>query len=590
MSNGTVTLDSDTLMRLEEASSDSGLVLVVLRHGAIQEHALPMQGTVLIGRDEDTGIAIPHRSISRRHASMRISRDGIAVADLGSRNGTFVGGQRIGSEHHPVREGDTIVFGEIACHLMRAHRSEFRSDVRVSADELDHRVVYEGERALRYDGSVSVLSILFDESSDDTLDDGIRAASSSIRDLDFYCVRRREHVDVMLVETDRHDAHIVGERIAKAIANIPHRARIGIATFPGDAPSPGLLTAAATLAARSSEQPGVYHAHDAVRILRFDDREIVIADPVMHRVFGLIERVAPTQLSVLFLGETGAGKEVAAHALHNLGPRKQYRMVEINCAALPENLLESELFGHERGAFSGATATKSGLFEEADGGTIFLDEIGEMSPTLQAKLLRVLETKRIRRVGGIDDRKVDVRVVSATHRDLLRAVERGEFRQDLLYRLEGMRIDIPPLRNRPHEIAILAARFVAEACRGAGRQPIAIAPAAMAALGRYSWPGNIRELRHALASAAVLAEGHEITLFDLPPAIRGDVHATAPRRTNDLPPDDIPLDEAVRRYERDRIERALEQCAGNQTQAARLLGIPRKTLVSKLKSLAMRRD
>ncbi|HET9484323.1 MAG TPA: sigma 54-interacting transcriptional regulator [Xanthomonadales bacterium] len=569
------------------ARGEASLVLVVLRHGAIQEHTLPRQGDVLIGRDDDSGVPIAHRSISRRHATLRVNSDEVTVSDLGSRNGTFVGGQRIGTEPRAVREGETIVFGEVACHLMVARRSEFRSDVRVSGEDFDRRVTYEGERALRYDGSVSVLSVMFDAGPDSTLEQGLRAVAGNIRDLDFYCVRRSEHVDVMLVETERDDAHEVAERIARAIEGIQHRARIGVATFPGDAPSPALLTAASTLAARSSDGPGVFHAHDAVRVLRFDDREVIIADPVMHRVFGLIERVASTGLSVLFSGETGVGKEVAAHALHALGPRKHHRIVEINCAALPENLLESELFGHERGAFSGATATKSGLFEEAHGGTIFLDEIGEMSPTLQAKLLRVLETKRIRRVGGLDDRKVDVRVVSATHRDLHRAVDSGEFRQDLLYRLEGMRIEIPPLRARRHEIAILAARFVAEACRGAGREPIAIAPAAMAVLESYAWPGNIRELRHALASAAVLAEGNEVTVADLPAAIRGD--AGSPRRRATEPPlDDMPLDEAVRHYERKRIERALEQCGGNQTQAARLLGIPRKTLVSKLKALANR--
>ena len=351
------------------------------------------------------------------------------------------------------------------------------------------------------------------------------------------------------------------------------------------APAPA---AAADLAARGAAGPGVYPATDAVRVLRFGDREVIVADRAMHRVFGLIERVAPTELSVLFTGETGTGKEVATTALHALGPRKRAPLVSLNCAALPEQLLESELFGHERGAFSGAVAAKPGLFEQAAGGTLFLDEIGEMSPPLQAKLLRVLETKRLRRVGGVDERAVDVRVVSATHRDLDREVATGGFRADLLYRLRGMQIELPPLRARPPELPIRAARFVAETLRAAGREVLPIADDAHAALRAYRWPGNVRELRHALTSAAVLAEGAAITAADLPETVRAGGGSSPGLRVSELGDDGLALDEAVRAYERDRIERAMAAVGGNQTQAAKLLGIPRKTLVSKLKILGLR--
>ena len=567
---------------------DEQRVLVVLRHGAIEERTLPPVGTLTIGRDETVDVTIGDRSVSRHHATLRIEADGVVtVADEGSRNGTTVGGRRVGREPVVVAERETLVFGDVACHLMTTRRSAFRSDLRLEAAEFDRRLVHEGERALRYEHSVSVLAIRFIPGDAEALGRALRAVSGNLTDLDLYVARDAEAVDVMLVETDRAEARVEADRLAAALADV-HPARIGVATFPGDSPSPALLAAAADLAARGAAGPGVYPATDAVRVLRFGDREVIVADRAMHRVFGLIERVAPTELSVLFTGETGTGKEVATTALHALGPRKRAPLVSLNCAALPEQLLESELFGHERGAFSGAVAAKPGLFEQAAGGTLFLDEIGEMSPPLQAKLLRVLETKRLRRVGGVDERAVDVRVVSATHRDLDREVATGGFRADLLYRLRGMQIELPPLRARPQEIPILAARFVAETLRAAGREVLPIADDAQAALRAYRWPGNVRELRHALTSAAVLAEGAAITAADLPETVRAGGGSSPGLRVSELGDDGLALDEAVRAYERDRIERAMAAVGGNQTQAAKLLGIPRKTLVSKLKILGLR--
>ncbi len=563
-------------------------VLVVLRHGAIEERTLPPAGTLTIGRDEAVDVTIADRSVSRHHATLRIEADGVVtVADEGSRNGTTVGGRRVGREPVVVGERETLVFGDVACHLMTTRRSAFRSDLRLEAAEFDRRLAHEGERALRYEHSVSVLAIRFVPGDAEALGRALRAVSGNLTDLDLYVARDAEAVDVMLVETDRAEARVEADRLAAALADV-HPARIGVATFPGDSPSPALLAAAADLAARGAAGPGVYPATDAVRVLRFGDREVIVADRAMHRVFGLIERVAPTELSVLFTGETGTGKEVATTALHALGPRKRAPLVSLNCAALPEQLLESELFGHERGAFSGAVAAKPGLFEQAAGGTLFLDEIGELSLPLQAKLLRVLETKRLRRVGGVDERAVDVRVVSATHRDLDREVATGGFRADLLYRLRGMQIELPPLRARPQEIPILAARFVAETLRAAGREVLPIADDAQAALRAYRWPGNVRELRHALTSAAVLAEGGAITAADLPETVRAGGGSSPGLRVAELGDDGLALDEAVRAYERDRIERAMASVGGNQTQAAKLLGIPRKTLVSKLKILGLR--
>ena len=568
---------------------DTAWVLVVLRHGAIEEHALPVDRPLRVGREEGVEIRINHRSISRVHASIEIVDGEVRVTDLESRNGTTIGRRRLGREPHPIAAGATIMFGDISCHLMIARTSELRSELRVEPDELDRRLAHEAERALRHEHTVSLLAVQIEPCDPQVLQRVLRSIVHQLRDLDVYAQRTANRIDVMLVETGRDAARAEAERLLAAVGASGPATRIGVACFPGDAPSVSLLPQAAANATEGASS-GVHVAGEAVRVLRFGELEVVVADPAMHRVFGLVERVAPSELGVLIRGETGTGKEVIAHALHALGPRRRQPLVAINCAALPDNLLESELFGHERGAFSGAATTKQGLFEQADGGTLFLDEIGEMPAPLQAKLLRVLETKRIRRVGGVTEIPVDIRLVSATHRDLDQQVANNEFRHDLLFRLRGLEIVLPPLRQRPHELALLAQRFLAEACRAANRAPLAISAGAMAVLEAHVWSGNIRELRHAMSSAAVVADGEVLHATDLPEAIRGRAKEAPPSSAVAADLGAMSLDEAVRAFERSRIERALEASGGNQSQAARILGIPRKTLVSKLKALGLRRD
>jgi len=285
-----------------------------------------------------------------------------------------------------------------------------------------------------------------------------------------------------------------------------------------------------------------------------------------------VRRVAQGTVSVLIGGETGSGKEVLARSLHELSGRKG-ELVAINCASLSETLLESELFGHERGAFTGAAAAKPGLFEVASGGTVFLDEIGELPPSLQAKLLRVLESRTVYRVGGLKPVKLDVRFISATHRSLVEEIAEGAFRQDLYFRVNGIMMTVLPLRERRDAIPRLAAGFLADAMPP-GRAPPRIAAATLAALVGHDWPGNVRELRTVMERAAVLCEGSELKighlLLDAPAARQPSTPTTAP-----APP-------LLEGDERQRILDALEACAGNQTRAAQLLGISRTTLVNKL--------
>ncbi|HET6585199.1 MAG TPA: sigma 54-interacting transcriptional regulator [Nannocystaceae bacterium] len=304
---------------------------------------------------------------------------------------------------------------------------------------------------------------------------------------------------------------------------------------------------------------------------------LVIEDRTMAGIYQLAERVAKSTINVLLLGETGVGKDVLARRIHAMSPRADKAFLPLNCGALSEQLLESELFGHERGSFTGAHEMKQGLLEAADGGTVFLDEVGELPMSVQVKLLRVLEERQVRRVGGIRSKPFDIRFIAATNRELGEAVHGGNFRPDLYYRLNGISLVIPPLRQRVGEIEELARRFVEESSVRAERtSPPTISSEAMAWLKSHSWPGNIRELQNTMERAVLLCNGDEITLDHLPPTT-GTTGKTGDHRAIDPDP------------ERQRILDALDKCAGNQTRAARLLGISRNTLLARLDAYGINR-
>lgn len=299
---------------------------------------------------------------------------------------------------------------------------------------------------------------------------------------------------------------------------------------------------------------------------------IVGRSDVMLSVFTLIETIAPTNSTILITGESGTGKELVARAVHFNSLRRDRPFVAVNCGALPEPLLESELFGHMRGSFTGASANKKGLVEVAERGTIFLDELGEMSPMMQVKLLRVLQERRFRRVGGTEELEADIRVIAATNQDLAKMVSDGRFREDLYYRINVIQVPLPPLRDRPEDVPLLAAHFLGKFREAIGKDIASISQEALALLEAYDWPGNIRELENVIERAVALERSPTILPESLPPHLQGGSNRHDGERT-ELPAEGIDLEAHVENVERDYIAQALKRAGGKQSKAAELLGM-----------------
>jgi two-component system response regulator PilR (NtrC family) len=319
--------------------------------------------------------------------------------------------------------------------------------------------------------------------------------------------------------------------------------------------------------------------------------EIVGRSPEMAEVFDMITRVAPSKASVLIIGESGTGKELVAKAIHNRSPRSARPFVPVNCTAIPETLLESELFGHMKGAFTGAVSKKRGLVEIAHSGTLFFDEVGEIPLSIQAKLLRFLQEREFRRVGGNEDQSVDVRVIAATNRNLEKEIEKGRFREDLYYRLNVIRMKLPPLRNREEDIPLLVNHFLEKFAEEQGKDIRRVSSLALRVLCNYGYPGNVRELENTIERCVTLERSDQLTAEHLPS--RFSQQAAEDRIVSeqvDIPPDGIDLNRATEEMERKLIGRALQITGGNRTRTARLLGITQRSLRYRLMKLGLEAD
>jgi two-component system response regulator AtoC len=556
-----------------DAPPGSAYLLVVENDSSSIFH-LPRTGDVVIGRASDCELQLEHASVSRRHASIRIDDGLMRLADLGSHNGTRVNGEPV-SESRTLASGDVAMVGDVVCVI---HVSTPSAPARSSYGEAGwrRRLAEELERAMTYRRSLAVLAVMVAE-----LPPG--ALAPALRLIDVVGHTDDGHTLILLPEAGRDEAHAIAAQIH---VHVP-RARIGMAVCPIDACDVDTILLAARAAARRAAPGACAEPAEGAMRIELGSREVLVADPAMVRVYALLERIGASDLPVLVTGETGTGKENAAYAVHHYSKRSG-PFIAVNCAALaPDSLVESELFGHDKGAFTGATAAKAGLFESANGGTVFLDEVGELPLAIQAKLLRTLETKKITRLGETRERSVDVRLVAATNRDLEREVTGGGFRRDLYFRLTGATVILPPLRDRRCEIPILARELLALACAKAGRGAMTLTAPAMQVLLTHAWPGNVRELRQAMDYVVVTAPDELVEPADLPERLGG-----APVGMSPVPPpvaeDEVPrtfqpLADEVRELERRRMTEALAATRGNRTKAAALIEMPIRTFTNKLK-------
>jgi transcriptional regulator with PAS, ATPase and Fis domain len=561
--------------------------LLVAHRDSVRTIPLAAGTSVIVGREPPADVAVPDKSLSRRHARFTlVAAEEVAVEDLGSTNGTRIGNKRV--ERARLRPGEEALLGAIAVSLHVVSGEEARPFGLESHEAFSAALDAEVARARFFARPFAVLMVRALASSERAASWAPRA-QKALRPIDRAALYGAEVMEILLPEATRDQALA----IARAVVAPPGAGSAlscGVAFFPA-ASSPEELIEASLEAMRraTAAQPVEAAANEAHRVLtaRRDPDELVMESPAMREVARTVAKLATAVIPVLLHGETGTGKEVVTRLVHEGGPRRDKPLVAVNCGAIPAELVESTLFGHERGAFTGAGQQQRGLFEAADGGTILLDEIGELPAPAQAALLRVLEEKRVRRVGATREIEVDVRVVAATHRDLAAMVEAGTFRRDLYYRLAVMEVTLPPLRERRGDIAPLAARFLAKAAKANARDVRAIAPEALALLARHAWPGNVRELRNVIERAVVVADGDTITPQDLPERMRGPGDA-APKAAEPSPSKG-PLKTRLERFERDVILEALRETNGNQTEAARRLEVPLRTLQHKISAHGIKR-
>jgi two-component system, NtrC family, response regulator AtoC len=530
------------------------LELFVISKGTMTTHALPDSGRVELGRSSACDITVYDESMSRQHAVLTIG-DVVMIEDVGSVNGTTVRGQKlVPNQPQPIVIGELVALGAASILLQQRTRTLHPRTIWTRPQfhaRLEEECARE-ERSktpfvlVRFDFGARVPPAYIEETLADL-----------VRDADIIGKQSDRCYQVLLLDTAPAQAEEALRRIDGALRTRKLKCQLASACCPRDGRSASELDAKAR----------------GVSVETATTPEIVVVDARMKDLYRLVEQIAISDISVLLLGETGVGKEVLARSVHRASGRAAGPFIELNCAALTEALLESELFGHEKGAFTNAIAAKPGLLEAADGGTLFLDEIGDMPLTTQVKLLRAIEDSQLRRVGGLKSRTINVRFVAATNSDIDALVARGSFRSDLYFRLNAFTILVPPLRERPTEIEPLARAFIRRASQRGGLRPV-LTPDAIDALRVYAWPGNVRELKNAVERAALLCAGGAITPEHF------SLKAPAGKPTREVPLLARPRKGSVE--EQRAIIEALEKANGNQTRAAQLLGISRRTLVNRL--------
>jgi DNA-binding NtrC family response regulator len=565
-------------------------------HAGAQVKRLLSPGTPLIvGRAPAVGLRVDDPTLSREHARFLLSGSRVLVEDLGSKNGTFFAGSRVTRVELTI--GDEIVLGSVALQVQAlGARGDLLGLIR--EELLRHYLEEELARARQFRRPFALLLVRVLSQGDAVTpewEDGawIEAVRGQLRPVDHLALYGSIALEVLLPETGAEEGHRIARAITGLRASGGSPVLVGLALYPASGGTADELFEAAREAAWRASPGHPVESGPARSPAREEGSEGgLIAGQAMRPVLETVASVASSRIPVILHGETGTGKEVLAQLIHESGPRKGRRIVRVNCGAIPKDLVESTLFGHERGAFSGAVQQQKGVFEEADGGTVFLDEIGELPPAAQASLLRVLEVGAFSRVGSNRELQVDVRIVAATHRDLEAMAEEGTFRADLYYRLSGVVIELPPLRERQDEIEPLARRFLHAANKANGRRVEGISPETLALLGAYSWPGNVRELRNVIERAVVVTQGALIGPEDLPTRVRAGgrgAEAGASKASAPGAPEPEPAREKVHQFEARMLQEVLAATGWNRAEAARKLGMPVRTLSYRLKVLGVKK-
>ena len=558
-----------------------GAVSLAIYHRQGAELVPIAEGQALtVGRSSPPAeLAVRDPSLSRAHARFSLLKGELWVEDLDSTNGTRVRGNKIRLER--VHEGDDVLLGSVLVALHTIVPPAFRG--LASYDRFYELLRQELTRARTFGRPLALVMVRSVGRRPGHLAHWAPRVKGQLREVDTMALYDANSALILFVESDL----LAGTREAEAIVarRSPNEPPLvcGVVSFPErGASADELLEALRHATQQASERSPVFAlSHGQVDPLPSDRPLFVSA--AMRALQETAKRVAKAEIPVLITGETGTGKEVFAQILHRHSPRKRGPFRAISCAAIPETLLESTLFGHERGAFTGAHQQAKGIFEQASGGTVFLDEIGELSASAQASLLRVLEERQVLRIGGNRDQAVDVRIIAATHRDLEAMCAEGLFRLDLLYRLNTMVLELPPLAQRREEIEPLAAHFMALANKTNRRSVKRIDPGALALLSAYSWPGNLRELRNVIERAVVIAQDATICSADLPAALRREQRAPTPKASAG----ELPMKERLQRFEAELLLEALEENDWNQTKTAQALGVSLRSLVYKIKTFGL---